>query len=253
MPDVKRPERRAMRRLVIAGVLTLILALIISFPARIAYTWFATPAVSLSGIAGSVWRGQASEGAIAGIYLTNLRWRFQPVALFRGEAAFAISAQPVSGFFDGIVGLGAGGSVRLSNVSATLPMRSLERLGGLGGIDGDIRVQMEHVVLEQGMPVDATGVIDITNLVVRQIAASSLGDYRATVETDGQTIRSIVQDTSGVIDISGTIELSPDRSYSFIGFIAARPEAPAAVNDQLQYLGSADAQGRRSFRLDGEL
>lgn len=253
MPDTKRLERRSMRRLVIAGALTLILGLIISFPARIAYTWFASPVVSMSGIAGSVWRGQASEGAVAGIYVTDLRWRFRPLALFRGEAAFAISAQPVSGYFDGDVGLGPGGSVRLTNVSAALPIRSLERHGGLRGIDGDIRVQMERVVLKDGMPVDATAVVDITNVVVREIAASTLGDYRATVATDGQTIRSIVQDTSGVLEVSGTIELSPDRSYSFTGLIAARPEAPAAVSDQLQYLGSADAQGRRSFRLDGEL
>ncbi|HEX7720419.1 MAG TPA: type II secretion system protein N [Woeseiaceae bacterium] len=253
MPDTIRPARRSMRRLVIAGVVTLILGLIISFPARIAYAWFASPAVSLSGISGSVWRGQASEGAIAGIYVTDLRWRFRPLALFQGEAAFGVAAQPVSGFIDADIGVGFGGSVRLSNVSAALPIRSLDRLVAVNGIDGDLRVQLERVILEDGVPVDATGVVDVANLIIRPLAASPLGDYRATVATESQTIRGTVEDMSGVLDVSGDIELSPDRSYSFIGLIAARPEAPAAVSDQLQYLGSADAEGRRSFRLEGQL
>jgi general secretion pathway protein N len=253
MPESTHPARRPMRRLLIAGVVTLILGLSISFPARLAYTWFATPDLALSGITGSVWRGQAREGAVAGIYLTDLRWRFKPLALFRGEATFGISAKPVSGFVDAEIGIGLGGSVSLSNVSAALPIRSLERLVAVGGIDGDIRLQMERLVLKDGVPVDAAGVVDVANLVIRPLAASTLGDYRATVETDGQTIRGIVHDTSGVLDVSGDIELSPERSYSFIGLIAARPEAPATVSDQLQYLGSADAEGRRSFRLEGQL
>ncbi|MEX0977090.1 MAG: type II secretion system protein N [Woeseia sp.] len=254
MPDPIHSARRSMRGLVIAGALTLILGLIISFPARVAYAWFATPAFSMSGVTGSVWRGQASEGAVAGIYLTDLRWRFRPLALFRGEAAFGISAQPVSGLIDADIGVGVGGSVRLSNVSAELPIRSLERLiPAVNGIDGDMRVQMERVVLEGGVPVDATGVVNVSNLVIRPIAASVLGDYRAIVETEGQTIRGRVQDTSGVLEVSGEIELSPDRDFSFIGLIASRAEAPAAVSDQLQYLGPADAEGRRSFRLEGEL
>ncbi len=253
MPETTHPARRSMRRLVIAGVVTVLLGLIISFPARIAYTWFATPDVSMSGITGSVWRGQASEGAVAGIYVTDLRWRFRPLALFQGEAAFAISAQPVSGFIDADIGIGLGGSVRLSDVSAAMPIRSLERLVAVSGIDGDIRLQLERVVLNDGVPVDASGVVDVANLVIRPLSASTLGDYRATLEMQGQTIRGIVRDTSGVMDVSGDIEFSPDRSYSFIGLIAARPEAPAAVSDQLQYLGSADAEGRRSFRLEGRL
>lgn len=253
MPDNTRPARRSMRRLAIAGALTLFLGLIISFPARIAYSWFASPAVSMSGITGSVWRGQASEGAIGGIYLTDLRWRFRPFPLFRGEAAFGISAQPVSGFIDADIAVGVGGTVRLTDVTAELPIRSLERLVAVSGLDGDIRLQMERVVLEDGMPVAATGVVDVSNLVVRPLSAAALGNYRATLETEGQTIRGIVQDTSGVLEVSGDIELSPDRRWLLLGLIAARREAPAAVTDQLQYLGTADAEGRRSFRLEGEL
>ncbi|MCH7980395.1 MAG: hypothetical protein IID59_02735 [Proteobacteria bacterium] len=41
------PTRRA---LIIAGVLSLFLALVILFPARVAFNWFAPPGISLGGI-----------------------------------------------------------------------------------------------------------------------------------------------------------------------------------------------------------
>ena len=42
------------RRLIIAGILTLVAGLIILFPARVAYNWIAPPGISLSGISGSI-------------------------------------------------------------------------------------------------------------------------------------------------------------------------------------------------------
>lgn len=240
-------------RLVFAGIVTLLLALVISFPARIAFGWFAPPGVALAGISGSVWNGRSSEGTVAGIYLTDLQWRFRPAALLKGEAAFAFSAKPVSGSLDAEAGVRVGGSLRLSDVAARLPVSSLHRLVAVSGIDGDIRADFERIVLQEGLPVHATGVVDVANLVIRPLAATALGDFRATVETVDDTLRGNVEDLSGVVEVSGTIELAPDRSYSFVGLIAARPDAPSSVRDQLQYLGAADASGRRSFRLEGRL
>jgi general secretion pathway protein N len=240
-------------RLIVAGLATLILGLVISFPARIAYGWFSPPAVALAGISGSVWKGRSSEGTVAGIYLTDLQWRFRPSALVKGEAAFAFSAKPVSGLLDGEVGVGIGGSLRLSDVTARLPVSALQRFDALSGIEGDIRADIDRIDFADGIPVHATGVIDVVSLVVRPLAASTLGDFRATVETAGDVLRGNVEDLAGVVDVSGTIELTPDRNFSFVGLIAARPDAPSAVHDELQYLGSADASGRRSFRLEGRL
>jgi general secretion pathway protein N len=61
------------------------------------------------------------------------------------------------------------------------------------------------------------------------------------------------EDVSGVLDVSGTIELRPDRTYSLAGRISATPAAPQDLVQQLRFLGSADADGMRSFRFEGQL
>ena len=60
------------RRAALIGVLTLLLGLLLFFPARIAYQWIAPPTVLLSGIDGSVWNGSSSEASVGGLYLGNL-------------------------------------------------------------------------------------------------------------------------------------------------------------------------------------
>ena len=75
------------KRLVILGISTLVIALLVQFPARVAYHWAAPAELSLSGISGSIWQGAAAEGQVNLIYLRNLRWKFSPWSLFVGKLA----------------------------------------------------------------------------------------------------------------------------------------------------------------------
>lgn len=243
----------SLRTLVIAGTVTLVAGIVISFPARIAYRWADPPGVALQGISGTLWRGRASEASAGGIYLSELRWRFRPQALLAGRAEFALSATPPSGIIEADVGTTAGGLVQLSNVSASLPIGTLQPLVTVSGLHGDLRVSLARLVIDHGLPVEADGTIDVANLVIRPLASSVLGDFQATLETADGVVRGAVRDLAGVLEVTGTAELRPDRSYSFAGLIATRPGAPAGVEEQLRYLGSADARGRRNFRLEGQL
>ena len=65
------------QRLILAGIATLVIGLIITFPARVAYQWFAPAELKLSGISGSIWHGAAAQGSAGGVYLTNVEWSFR--------------------------------------------------------------------------------------------------------------------------------------------------------------------------------
>jgi hypothetical protein len=56
-----------------------------------------------------------------------------------------------------------------------------------------------------------------------------------------------------VLELVGTIRLTPDRNYEFIGQVAAKPNAPLNITQQLQYLGTPNSRGQREFRLEGRL
>jgi hypothetical protein len=85
------------------------------------------------------------------------------------------------------------------------------------------------------------------------LSAGALGDFRAQFVTNDGAISGTVEDLSGVLDVIGTISISPDRSYSLVGDVAARPGAPPSIEQQLRFLGSADERGFRQFRFEGQL
>lgn len=243
----------SLRTLVIAGVATLLVALLVAFPARLAWQWAAPPGVALQGISGTIWSGHAREASAGGVYLTDIRWRFHPLALFGGRLEYGVNAAPVAGFVEADVAVAPGGAIRLQDVSASLPIAALDPFIEVAGLAGDIDLRLTRLIVEDGLPVEAQGTIALSGLVIRPLAPSPLGDYEATIETVDGVIRGAVEDLSGVLDLSGTLEFRPDRSYLFTGLIGTRPGAPAAVDQQLQYLGSADAEGQRRLRLEGQL
>ena len=96
-------------RLLIVGTVTLLIGVIVMFPARVAYQWASPPGVAIAGIEGTAWNGRAQEAEVAGVYLRNIGWRVKPLAFFTGRLGLALEADTASGFVNADVALGAGG------------------------------------------------------------------------------------------------------------------------------------------------
>ena len=241
------------KRLLAAGVAVLVIGLVLGFPARVAYQGFAPSQVSLSGISGSVWNGAAAQGSVAGLFLSNITWSFRPSSLLRLKAGYTVTARLPSGFLETGVAVGAGNSVRFDDLSATVPLSSLpDSLLPTTGLGGDLNLRFTTLVLNEGVPAQAEGTLGVSGLVLRALSPTTLGDFRAQLHTEGGIIKGTVEDVNGVLDLDGSLEID-DRAFSFIGHVAAGPNAPPAVNEQLRYLGSPDQQGRREFRFEGDL
>ena len=160
-------------RLITAGLVTFVVAFILFFPARVAYRWFAPEIISLAGISGTVWSGNAREAETNGVYVRNLAWRMQPLTLLTGKLGFAIEASPTSGFFDARFGLGISGKVTLTDVKTSLELRSLQQVVGVPGLGGKMNAQFDRLIIDAGSPVAADGVIEIADLVM-PIAAPAM-------------------------------------------------------------------------------
>lgn len=237
-----------------AGIAAFLLALLVTMPARVAYHWLAPAELKLSGISGSVWSGRAAEGAAAGIYFNDLSWQFRPTSLLTGKAASAVSARPAGGTLETDVAVALFGSnLLLRDLDADLPLDVFSMIVPMEGVSGNLGLRFSRIRMADGIPTEAAGTLRIMNLVLRPLSNRALGDYRAVFETGDEGITATVEDVSGVLDLAGTAALEADRSYIFTGKVAAMPDAPSAVVQQLQFLGSADAQGRRDFRFEGSL
>ena len=129
------------RGLILVAVVTGIVALVVTFPARIAYKWVSSPLLAMNGISGTVWSGKAREFSTNGVYLRNLEWRSHPLKLLAGKLAYSVSGSPVSGFFESDIAIGLNGTTTLTNLSGAIPLQMLE--AAAKGADGEVQ-QMHH-------------------------------------------------------------------------------------------------------------
>lgn len=241
------------RGLLLVALFTVIVILIASFPARVAYRWASPSQLKLSGIHGSIWRGSADAGGATGIYLRDMSWRLRPLHLLTGKVSFAVKGSPVSGFAEGNVGIGIGGKVSISDLAASLPLYLFAKPLNVRGLQGNASAQFERIELRDGLPVAAKGTVQVNNLVAPLLSRDSIGGYQAEFFTQEDGITASVEDTDGVLDLAGSLQINPDRSFQFLGQVVAKPATPSNLRQQLEFLGPANNRGQRELRLEGSL
>ena len=244
---------RSKRGLFLAAALTVVLALIVSFPARIAYQWASPSEFAMSGIRGTVWRGNADAVGLSDIYLSDLHWRFKPMQLFTGKAAYSLEASPVSGFVEGNIGVSISGTLSVSDLTASLPLHMFAKAFNVRGLQGNASVQFERVELRDGLPVAANGTVQVNDLIAPRLSRDSIGGYRADFFTQNNGVAASIEDTDGVVDFAGSLQIKDDRSYQLLGQVVAKPEASAGLKKQLQYLPTSNEPGKRELRVEGTL
>jgi hypothetical protein len=230
------------KALVSIGLVTFVSAFVVMFPARVAYDWFAPSTVQVSGLEGSIWSGSAAEAS-----------RLRPLRLFTGKLAASIEASPASGFLEADVALGFGGVVTLKDVNGSLPLSSFATIARMPGLSGNTSIQFEELRIRDGLPIVAIGTLAVDNLVAPLVDPSPIGGYRAEFFTDDGAVIGSIEDVNGVFDLAGSLTISADRNYQFIGKVAATDSTTEKLRRQLRFLGSPNERGQHDIRLEGQL
>ena len=80
-----------------------------------------------------------------------------------------------------------------------------------------------------------------------------LGSYRAEFMTTESGVVASVEDSGAVFDLAGSLTLSPDRSFLFLGQVAATDQTPEKLRQQLRFLGTPNERGQHEIRFEGSL
>ena len=241
------------KRLVLLGVASFVLGLVILLPARVAYSLLAPDSVRLSALSGTVWNGRAAEGQFTDLYLKNISWTVRPFALLTGKLALDARFDPADGFMETRVAVSPGGTVTFTQLQGAVSIAALGSVLPAPGIDGNVRLDLSRLTLEQGLPTEADGTVEVVGLIARGLAPVPIGNYKAELTTTADGIAGSVEDTAGILDIAGALTLTRDRSYALTGLVASTDSTPDAVNSQLRFLGSPNERGQREFRFEGQL
>lgn len=242
---------RSLRGLTLIGIATFILGLLVLFPARAAVQFFVPDGVVVATPEGTVWSGSASAVVINDIAVTDVEWSLHLLSLFKGRLAASVSGTPPSGFVEADVSASMGGSVLVSNLTASLPLSNFAAVLGVDGLAGQGNARFERLEIVDGIATSAVGQLDINDLVVPLMGRQSLGGYRAEFFTQNDGILASIEDTDGVIDLAGSLQLKSDRSFEFLAQVIAKPNTPEAVRRQLRFLPPPNERGQQELRLAG--
>ncbi len=234
------------------GILVFVLGVVTLFPARVAIAWFAPSNLLMSGVQGTAWKGQAAELSADGLYLKDLTWSANPLKLFTGNLSYDIAAKPVSGFLESEVQISAGGTLSLHDLRAALPLRVFAALAGVSGLQGNSSLNFERVVIVDGLATAADGTVQVADLVIPDIARTSLGGYEAEFSTQNDGVIASIEDTDGAVDLAGSLQVHGDRSYAFIAQVMIKSSTPSNIQQMLKLM-PANERGQYELRLEGSL
>jgi hypothetical protein len=255
------PGKRNTWLLTALGIVALLAFALATLPSSLFADRLQRHGVTAVAFTGSIWSGAASGLAWRGALLGDLRWRVDPLQLFRGRlGAHLLLARP-DGRIESDVAATLAGSLHLAGTRVELPVEALSVLpvGLPKGWRGQMHAEFAEVELAKGWPAVVRGTIDMDGLVAPPPRNSSIGSYHAVLPDPksqaepGAGISARVTDKEGPFAVDGRLTLSPDRSFLLEGTLAPRGDTPPALRRSLELLGPADAEGRRQFGVSGTI
>lgn len=235
------------------AVLVFLFGLIANFPARLAHAWFAPENVQLVRPVGTLWSGQADQLVLQGFGIEAPEWRTAFWPMLAGRLAVALSAKPGGGLLSGNISVSRRDAVHIDSVRASVPIQAFHGLIPLVGVSGTINVSIDELSIGEGTISAVRGNVLISDLRSAAISADNLGSYLIEIQSSDAGVVASVEDREAVLDIAGSIRLSPSLEYQFVGQVAETARTPQAVRSQLAVLGGPNERGQRAFRFEGAL
>jgi general secretion pathway protein N len=242
-----------LRRAIILAITGFVLVLIALLPAR----WIGPllpHAMHCQQLDGSAWRGSCSGLTTANGALGDLSWDLHVLQLLRGRLELRLDLTNQDNYVRGVLGMGLGGALHGRDVTLDLPLTSALLSSFPAGAHARLSGKLSRFDWNGKFLEVLQGEVEILDFVNPQ--GQAFGSYQAVFAPDANaggstTPTGVVHDLGGPLALDATLQFTRDPGYLLQGQVAARPSAPAEFADELKYLGSPDASGRRPFSLSG--
>jgi len=202
-------------------------------------------------VEGSLWSGACSGLTAQHLPLGNLAWELRPARLLAAKLAAHVTLTRGSAHANGDFEWGLGDHLTARNLTAALPLDPTLLPGLPATLRGNASLDLSLAELTHGIATQLQGTIEVRNLEDHAGNRTPLGSYSVRFPGgEGEPVGQI-RDLGGPLSVTGTLKLTHQGGYEVEGLVAARPDAPPELINNMRYLGSPDAAGRRPFSLSG--
>jgi hypothetical protein len=243
------------------GLVALACFVVVTLPASLVSRSLKRFGLTATEYSGTIWSGAATGVAWRGTALGELRWNLRPLALLRARAAADLSFAGADGSASASIAAAPDGALEVTDLRLDLPLEFLAALptGMPKGWRGRARGTFADLRLVAGWPVQAQGTLEVGGLVVPRLNQSTIGSFEIRAPDPGAAtagapaVTARVTDKDALLSVDAVLTLSPGRSFQLEGSVAPRAATPPDLLQALEFLGPADAAGRRPIGASGTL
>jgi general secretion pathway protein N len=222
--------------------------------ARLPASWVvpAPPAnTACTAVDGSIWSGECTGLRVGGSPVGDVVWDVYALRLLAGKlsAHLVITRSTASAWGD--VEIGFDKKITARNVQVDTPLDPALMPQLPSGLHGNVHADIALARVEKGIVTQLQGRIEAHNLEEqdRDRKITPLGDYSLTFPGGSGEPTGQLRDLGGPLAVEGTLRLTREPGFDLQGLVTARREAVPELANNIQFLGSADAQGRRPFAM----
>jgi len=246
--------------LIVLGVTAYCYFMLVNFPASASYKYFIVPfdranKISLQGLSGTLWAGQAAQARIASLNFGKLNWDLQLLSLFGGKLGIDLLTEGK----DSRIEVRAKGSIDktlyLDKLQGKLPAQSLMPLlyGFPVAIAGQISADIKHAEIKQGKRIDVEGKMIWHQAALTAPQAVELGDLFVALRPDKNGTKLLLSDQGGALTLDGTIQVKHNGQYKMNVYLGTRDKNQTALANGLKMLGRTNPQGKVLVSRTGRL
>jgi Type II secretion system (T2SS), protein N len=206
---------------------------------------------------GSLWQGSCARLQIPGGGLDAVSWSLHAWPLLLGHLDVDLQSADPQAIGSARVSVGFGGLRSLRALQAQLPIDSGRLPLFPASWTGRLELAFDSIEFDGGRLKAIVGVATARSLAQRSppldFGSFELRFSPATAQSNAgdALIRGELRDLGGPLAVSGALVINNGRDYRLSGLVATRSNASADLEKVVEYAGPADAQGRRSFALEG--
>jgi general secretion pathway protein N len=208
--------------------------------------------MACSEIAGSVWDGTCTGLTVQQQPIGDLTWEIHAMRLLAGKINADVVVTRPTGSIRGNVESGLDQKIVARDVLVDLPLDPALASGlppNLRGLRGKVHAQLAYLRVDGQIVRAIEGVVEAHDL---SDGDQKWGSYSLTFPppTSGAPVGQLKDLGSGPLAVEGSIRLTPAPGFDLEGLVAPRASASPDLVQNLRFLGSPDAQGRRQFSLE---
>ena len=242
------------------GVLSFLIFLISSFPAKVAYGYWKQylgnqVPLELQDVEGSVWNGKAAEVRLQQHQFQRLHWDLSLLSLLTGTVKLNWEFALNQGEGKGVIGKSLFGGLFLRNVKAGFHMKDLAPVLQLQALspEGVIRLKLDELEIEDGFIVSAQGNAVWQNAQVSLFKTLELGSLQLDLEPDQNGVKGVIKDQGGPLEAQGLLNLDKTGQYNVNGSVRVRDPLKTDLNASINALGRAGPDGKIPLNRSGKL